>query len=241
MKPNFALLALAIGAVLSFGGSGCSTTGKPPAPNQLTSREAKAGWKLLFDGQSLQGWRSYKKPDAPSQGWEVKDGVLKCVAGAHGGDIITVDQFTDYDLQWDWSVPAKANNGIKYLVTEARSSAPGPEYQMIDDAIVADSPKQRTAAFYDVIAPAAEKPLKPVGEWNHSRLLIQGNHVEHWLNGKLVLTYELGSPEVRAAVAASKFKNSPGFGQKIKGHILLTEHHDEASYRNIKIRELPAN
>jgi hypothetical protein len=240
MKPKFSPLALALGVVLLFGGSGCSTTSKTAAPNQLTSREAKAGWKLLFDGQSLAGWRSYKKPDAPNHGWEVKDGILKCVAGAHGGDIITVDQFTDYDLQWDWSVPAKANNGIKYLVTEARPSAPGPEYQMIDDAIVADSPKQRTAAFYDVIAPAAEKPLKPVGEWNHSRLLVQGNHVEHWLNGKLVLTYELGSPEVRAAVAASKFKNSPGFGEKIKGHILLTEHHDEASYRNIKILELPA-
>jgi hypothetical protein len=240
MKPNSALLALALGAVISFGGSGCSTTGRSPALNQLTARETKAGWKLLFDGQSLNGWRSYKKPEAPSKGWEINNGILTCVAGAHGGDMITVGEFDNFDLQWDWRVPAKSNNGIKYLVTEERPSAPGPEYQMIDDAIVADSPKQSTASFYDVIAPAPDKPLKPVGEWNHSRILVQGNHVEHWLNGKKVLTYELGSPEVRAAVAASKFKKSAGFGEKIKGHILLTEHHDEASYKNIKILELPA-
>lgn len=218
---------------------GCKTM-TASAPNQLTARETKAGWKLLFDGQTLNGWRSYKKSGPPDHGWEIKDGVLTCVANAHGGDIITEQKFTDFELQWDWKVPAKANNGIKYLVTEDRPSAPGHEYQMIDDAIVTDKPKETTASFYDVLAPAPDKPLKPVGEWNHSRLVIQGNHVEHWLNGKLVLTYELGSPEVRAAIAKSKFKNAHGFGEKITGHILLTEHHDEASYRNIKILELPA-
>lgn len=212
---------------------------KAESPNQLTPEEKKEGWKLLFDGKSLNGWRSYGKPDGPKQGWQVADGVLKCVANGHGGDIITVDQFTDYDLQWDWMIPPKANNGVKYNVTESRPTAPGIEYQMVDDETEAAKPAKRsTASFYEVLPPDPNKPLKPVGEWNHSRVLVQGNHVEHWLNGKKVLEYELGSPEVKAAVAKSKFKNSAGFGEKIKGPILLTEHHDEASFKNIKLREL---
>jgi hypothetical protein len=210
----------------------------PAADNKLTSAEKKAGWKLLFDGESLKGWRSYGKPDGPKQGWVVEDGVLKCVANGHGGDIVSTEKFTDFDLEWDWMVPAKANNGIKYLVNEKRPGAPGHEYQMIDDATVAGKPKQSTASFYDVLAPDPKKPLKPVGEWNHSRVLLKGNHIEHWLNGKKVLEYELGSPEVTAALAESKFKKFPDFGDKITGPILLTEHHDAASFKNVKIREL---
>jgi len=112
---------------------------------------------------------------------------------------------------------------------------------MIDDTKNPDAkvgPHRATASFYDVLAPSPDKPLKPVAEWNQSRLLIQGNHVQHWLNGKKVLEYELGSAAVKAAVAKSKFKDAPGFGEKIKGHILLTDHHDECWFRNIKIREL---
>lgn len=211
----------------------------PAGPNRLTAKEQKEGWRLLFDGESLKGWRGYRKTSAPDHGWVVENGVLKCVANGHGGDIVSVDQFNNFDLQWDWSIPAHANNGVKYLVSETRPSAPGHEYQMIDDAIVANSPRQKTASFYDVLPPDPNKPLKPVGEWNHSRVLVEGNHVEHWLNGKKVLEYELGSPEIKAAIAESKFKKTPGFADKIKGPILLTEHHDEASYRSIKIRELP--
>ncbi|MDB6125591.1 MAG: Hydroxypyruvate isomerase [Pedosphaera sp.] len=209
--------------------------------NQLTSKEKKNGWKLLFDGKSLTGWHSYAKTDGPKQGWVVEDGILKCVAKGHGGDIVTVDKFKDFDLQWDWMLPAKANNGVKYLVSETRISAPGHEYQMVDDTIDAAMPAKRsTASFYEVLPPDAKKPLKTPGEWNHSRILVQGNHVEHWLNGKKVLAYELGSLEVKAAIAESKFKDKPGFGDKITGPIMLTEHQDEASYRNIKIRELTA-
>jgi hypothetical protein len=208
------------------------------ADNELTEAEKKAGWKLLFDGQSLTGWRSYGKPDGPNRGWEVKDGELVCVAGGHGGDIVSTEKFTDFDLEWDWKIPAQANNGIKYLVNENRPPAPGHEYQMIDDALVPGKPKQSTAAFYDVLAPDPAKPLNPVGKWNHSRVLLKGNHVEHWLNGKKVLEYELGSEQLKAALAASKFKKYADFGTKITGPILLTEHHDEAYYKNIKIREL---
>ena len=229
-------------AVLVCGSALLSSCATRPAtesqPNQLTAQEKQAGWKLLFDGQSLAGWRSYGKPNGPDHGWVVEDGILNCVANAHGHDIVTVNQYTDFDLQWDWRIPARANNGIKYLVNEQRPSAPGQEYQMIDDVLVANNLKQSTAAFYNVLAPDPKKPLHPVGEWNHSRVLVQGNHVEHWLNGAKVLEFELGSPELLAAVAKSKFKQQPKFGEKIIGPILLTEHNDAASYRNIKILEL---
>ena len=222
--------------VLGFVLCGCATR---TTTVSLTAAERKDGWKLLFDGKSLNGWRSYAKPNGPKQGWVVENGILKCVANGHGGDIVSTEQFTDFDLEWDWSIPAGANNGIKYLVDEKRPSAPGHEYQMIDDAIADAKPAKRsTASFYDVIAPDPNKPLKPVGEWNHSRVLVKGNHVEHWLNGKKVVEYELGSPELKAAIAQSKFKKTAGFADKITGPILLTEHHDAASFKNIKIRVL---
>jgi hypothetical protein len=206
-------------------------------PNQLTAEEKAAGWKLLFDGQSARGWHSFKKRTFPETGWVVEDGWFKCVANGHGGDIVSMEEFNDFELSWEWRIPPKANNGLKYFITEERAQAIGHEYQMIDDTQAPDA-KHSTASFYDVLPPRADKPLKPPGEINHSRVLVRGNHVEHWLNGAKVLEYELGSNEVKAAVAKSKFKSVPGFGTKIKGHILLTEHHDEASFRNIKIREL---
>lgn len=210
---------------------------------ELSVEEKSQGWRLLFDGKSLNGWHLYAKKAQPEAGWKVEDGLLKKVAKQRGGDIVTDQTFGDFDLRWEWRVAAGGNNGVKYLVTEQRTSAPGHEYQMIDDAGHPDGKlgaKRQTAAFYDVLPPAADKPLKPVGEWNSSRILVQGNHVEHWLNGKKVLKYELGSDAVKAAVAASKFKNSAGFGTKINGHIMLTDHQDECWFRNLKIRELPA-
>jgi hypothetical protein len=206
-------------------------------PNQLTDAEKKAGWKLLFDGKTTQGWRSFKKQSFPQQGWIVEGGWLKKVANVRPGDIISVDRFTDFELEWEWRLAPKANNGLKYFITEERSSAVGHEYQMWDDL---DRPidKSSTAGFYAVLPPLDKKTRKPAGEINRSRILVQGDHVEHWLNGEKVLEYKLGSEEVLAGVAASKFKNVPGFGTKIKGHILLTDHRDEAWYRNIKIREL---
>jgi hypothetical protein len=207
--------------------------------NVLTEAEKAAGWKLLFDGKSLDGWHGYKKKEAPKAGWVIEDGWLKCVENGHGGDLVSIDEFDDFEFSWDWRIPAKANNGIKYFITEERNQAVGHEYQMIDDTQVKDA-KYSTASFYDVLPPSAEKPLKKPGEVNHSSVLVRGNHVEHWLNGAKVLEYELGSDTVKNAVAKSKFKNVAGFGTKIRGHILLTEHHDEASFRNVKIRALPA-
>ncbi|OGV69912.1 MAG: hypothetical protein A2283_11085 [Lentisphaerae bacterium RIFOXYA12_FULL_48_11] len=217
------------------------------ADNTLTAEEQAAGWQLLFDGQSLKGWRQYGKPgtgcDAIGSGWKVSSGLLKKLSGVKGGDIITEQKYTDFELTWEWRLEKDGNNGIKYLVTESRPQAPGYEYQMIDDN--SDKwkklhAKAKTASFYEVLAPAEDKPLKPAGEWNTSRLVVQGNQVEHWLNGKKVLTYELGSDAVKAGVADSKFKKCPDFGTKLTGHIMLTDHNDEAWYRNIKLRELPA-
>ena len=215
------------------------------AQNTLTAEEQSAGWTLLFDGHSLKGWRAYGKPGTGPEGigagWKIADGLLQKQAGVKGGDIITDKQYTDFELAWEWRLAKGANNGVKYLVTEARPGAPGYEYQMIDDE--SDKwknlhAKAKTASFYEVLPPAVDKPLKPAGEWNASRILVKGTHVEHWLNGAKVLDYELGSEAVKAGVADSKFKKYPDFGSKLTGHIMLTDHTDEAWYRNVKIREV---
>ena len=194
-------------------------------------------WKTLFDGKTTAGWREYGKKTFPKEGWVVEDGCLRKMDGARGGNIVTESEFNDFELEWEWKLPPKSNNGVKYLVTETRPSAPGHEYQMVDDSTISD-PRSRTATFYDVLPLQVKSPIKPPGEWNTSRILVRGNHVEHWLNGIKVLAYELGSPEVRAALAKSKFKDEPGFGEKIKGRIMLTDHYDEAWFRKIRIREL---
>ena len=236
MKKTLILAAAVAGMVLGA-----------RADNALTADEQAAGWQLLFDGQSLKGWRTYGKPgtgaDAIGSGWKIEGGVLKKLNGVKGGDIITEKKYTDFEFTWEWRLEKDANNGIKYMVTEARPQAPGYEYQMLDD----NSEKYKklhakalTASFYEVLPPVADKPLKPFGEWNASRLVVQGNRVEHWRNGKQVLAYELGSAAVKAGVADSKFKKFPDFGTKLTGHLMLTDHHDEAWYRNLKLRELPA-
>jgi hypothetical protein len=217
-------------------------------PNQLTPAETKAGWRLLFDGRTTSGWRAFKKTDFPTRPWVVRDGALTRVATAgaadHGGaDIVTADTFSDFDLRFEWRISPAGNSGLKYFVTEDREGPIAHEYQVLDDARHPDGkigPHRQTAAFYDVLPPAAGKPLRPVGEWNESRILVRGNHVEHWLNGSKVLAYELGSPEVKAAIARSKFKDVSGFGTKLTGRILLQDHGDEVAFRNLKILALPA-
>ena len=209
------------------------------AQNELTPEEKKAGWKLLFDGKSTAGWRGFMKKDFPEKGWIVKDGELQLEAGSKAADIISEERFSEFDLTWDWKLPEGANNGLKYFILEERGTAIGHEYQMIDDkAGDASKPSHKTATFYDVLATPIPAPQKPPGEWNHSRVLVQGKHVEHWLNGTKVLEYELGSDEVLAAVQKSKFKSVEDFGKPQNGHILLTYHNDPVSYRNIKIRPL---
>jgi len=212
-----------------------------PAVNQLTDEEKAAGWKLLFDGQTTEGWRTFKKQSFPAIGWVVEDGWLHCL-GKGGGDIITDAEFSGFELQWEWKQAPAGNSGVKYFVTESRNAALGHEYQLIDDEREPDAKlakgKRVTASFYDVLAPAVKPPTRPLGEVNQSRILVKGNHVEHWLNGVKVLEYECGSAAVQAAVAESKFKTTAGFGNQIKGHILLQDHHSEVWFRNVRIREV---
>ncbi len=214
--------------------------GTPTTPNTLTAAEQAAGWELLFDGKSLDGWRGYRRDTLPESGWEITDGTLRTISKVKGGELVTRRKFTDFEFTWDWRVAPGGNNGVKYFVTEERPKAPGHEYQMIDDAGYPGklTPEQWTAAFYDVLPPAADKPVRPGGEWNSSRIVVRGRSVEHWLNGKNVLTYELGSAAVKAGLARSKFKDEPGFGEKIAGHIMLTYHQDNCWYRNLKVREI---
>ena len=233
-----------------------ATTTGASAANQLSAAEKQGGWQLLFDGKTLNGWRGYGRKELPKLefGWVVKDGVLHAVptdkvlklpfAKVREGELITEKKYNDFELSWDWRVPKGANSGLKYFVTEDRPSAPGVEFQMFDDlgnAKFADPARNRvhdTGGFYEVIAPAKDIPLRAAGEWNTSRILVRGNHVEHWHNGKLVMSCELGSAEVKAGIAKSKFKEERGFGEKIAGHIMLNYHGDEAWVKNFKIREL---
>jgi hypothetical protein len=217
--------------------------GAAPPVNKLSSAERKAGWRLLFDGKTTKGWRGFKKPGFPHDRWVVKDRSLQHLASgagdSHGtGDIVTVDRFGDFDLRFEWRIAPGGNSGVKYLVTEERAGPIAHEYQVLDDERHPDAavgPHRQAAAFYDVLAPAADKPSRPAGEWNQGRILVKGDHVEHWLNGRKVLEYELDSEALEAAIAKSKFKDVAGFESKLEGHILLQDHGDAVAFRGLKI------
>jgi hypothetical protein len=211
--------------------------------------QAQPGWRVLFDGVTTSGWRGFKKSEFPKTGWAVDAGRLHHFSSGgeptatSGGDIVTVDTFTDFELSFEWTIAPGGNSGIKYLVTEDRDGPIAHEYQIIDDTRHPDAlvgPHRTTAALYDVIAAPADKPLRPAGQLNEGRIVVRQRHVEHWLNGAKVIEYELGSPALKAAKAKSKFKDVAGWGDKLKGHILLQDHGDEVWFQNIKIRALPA-
>lgn len=211
----------------------------PQAPNTLTAKERAQGWKLLFDGSSTNGWRGYRRPDMPA-GWKARGGALTRVAAA--GDIVTTRQYGDFDLQFDWKVEKGGNSGVMYHVTETATEPYdiGPEYQVLDDANYkpdGESLLTSAGACYGLY-PVPEHLANPAGEWNHSRLLVQHGHVSHWLNGMVAAHYMIGSPDWNRRVAASKFKDSPGFGKAPRGYIDLQDHGHLVAYRNIKIREL---
>jgi hypothetical protein len=203
------------------------------------------GFTALFDGKTLNGWRGYNKPDTAGTRWKVENGLVT-IPGTNEGDtkgqrdLITDATYDQFDIKWEWKIALGGNSGLKYFVLEDQPSAIGHEYQMIDDERHPDAkigPHRQTAAFYDVL-PAADRPLKPAGEWNTSEVIVKGNHVEHWLNGARVLQYELDSPELRAEIAKSKFKDIARFGKPQKGHILIQDHGDQVWFRNVKIKPL---
>ena len=197
------------------------------------------GWVSLFDGKSLAGWRSFKT-EAPPAGWDVKDGVL--ARTGKGGDIMTVGQYGSFDLELDYKIAVGGNSGIMYrVVTEGQAPYwSGPEYQILDNERHPDAkngPDRLAGSNYDLIAPSAAVS-KPAGEWNTAKIVVKGNHVEHWLNGTKVVEYEFGSPAWTKMVAESKFKAWPIYGKAARGHIVLQDHGDLVEFRNIRIKEL---
>jgi hypothetical protein len=211
-------------------------------PNKLTAREAKAGWKLLFDGKSTKGWRGYKQKTAPAA-WTVKDGVLafERKEGVKGGDLLTREQYDSFELSLEWRIGEGANSGIMYHVqeTEGQPWMTGPEMQVLDNAKHRDGQNAITSAgSCYALYPPSKDVSKPVGEWNEARLVVNGPSVEHWLNGEKIVSYEKGSDDWNAKVAASKFKAFPNFGKPTKGHIDLQDHGDKVEFRNIKLRPL---
>jgi hypothetical protein len=214
--------------------------------NTLTPEEASAGWKLLFDGATTSGWRAYAHHDFPTNRWLVKDGCLCLDASVHtnASDLVTTEKFGDFDLKFDWRISPAGNSGVKYFVKEGKSghSGVGYEYQVLDDDKNEDSQngaKRQAGAVYYLFAPNDQKHLKPVGEFNQGEIIVHGDHVEHWLNGAKIVEFELGSAELKDAIAQSKFKNIKGYGEKIPTVILLQDHGSSVWFRNIKIRPLP--
>jgi cytochrome c len=216
--------------------------------NQLTEDEKKAGWRLLFDGQTTDGWRGYKMDKMPP-GWKVIDGKLVRVSGGAGGkgagggdDIITVEQFDDFELKLEWKIVDRAgNSGLILRASEDAITSwhTGPEMQILDNAAYPGrSVRQLAGACYDLYA-ASEDVSKPRGQWNAVRVVANGKHIEHWLNGVKLFEYELGSDDWRQRVAQSKFRNMDRFkNPPAKGHICLQDHTARIEYRNIKIRPL---
>ena len=205
--------------------SGCAATPDDGAP-----------WRPLFDGHTTAGWRGYRRPDFPA-GWQIVDGALTRVGEA--GDIISVEQFGDFELELEWMIAPGGNSGIMFHVTEDHGAPweTGPEYQILDNAAHHDGldPLTSAGSDYALYAPASDE-TRPAGEWNQARLVVRGTHVEHWLNGEKLLEYELHSDDWKARVAASKFAAMPDYGQRPRGHIALQDHGDRVAYRNIRVR-----
>ena len=209
------------------------------SPNTLTPAERAAGWRLLFDGKTTAGWRGFKM-DSPPSGWQVVNGALTRVAAA--GDIVTREQFRDFELSLEWNVAPGGNSGIFYRASEDDDAIhwTAPEMQVLDDARHPDGKSRLTAAgsAYGLYA-APAGIVKPAGEWNQVRILVKGHHVEHWLNGVKVVEYELSSPDWEARVKASKFAPHPRYGRNVLGYIGLQDHGDRVAYRSIEVRVLP--
>ena len=199
--------------------------------------QEEEGFRVLFDGSSLEHWRGYQSEEI-GKGWKI-DGDALQFDGSGGGDIVTKEAFESFELRFEWKVAKAANSGVMYRVTlgDAAPYFSGPEFQILDDAAHADGAGQNTSAsaLYGLYAPE-HKTLRPVGEWNTARIVIHGNHVEHWLNGAQVVTAEFGSEDWNQRVQNSKFKSWEQFGIHAKGHICLQDHGDEVWYRHIRIK-----
>lgn len=215
-----------------------TTAAEGQGSRPMIDQEKAQGFTPLFDGRSLAGWRGYKT-QAPPAGWKAVGGELVRESG--GGDLMTVDQFTDFELRLEWKISKGGNSGIIFRVGGDTENPweTGPEFQVLDNAGHKDgrTPLTSAGSNYAVHAPVKDV-TKPVGEWNDVRLSVKGTHVEHWMNGVKLLEYEIGGPDWEQRVKASKFAPMPGYGRQPGGYIALQDHGDVVSYRNIRIRRL---
>lgn len=212
--------------------------------NGLTEGEEKEGWQLLFDGKSMEHFRGFRTSEIPS-GWQIEDGTITLV-GKGAGDIVTREQYGDFEFSIDWKIAEGGNSGIFYHVSEdtayANTYNSGPEMQILDDERHPDAKKgvngnRQAGSLYDLI-PVATPAVKPAGQWNTARLAVKDGKVEHWLNDKKVVEYALGTPAWDSMVQQSKFASMQGFGTEKEGHIALQDHGDRVWFKNIKIRPL---
>jgi len=230
--------------------SGCNSDkpGKNP-DNTLTKREKAEGWRLLFDGSSPAGWINAKTGSFPVSGWDVRDGVLEVNPESkkpgEGGDIVSTGKFRNFELSVDFMYTTGANSGIKYFIdTEAENGSVasiGCEYQILDDKNHPDAKagfagNRTLSGLYDLIAPKNVKDNGP-NQWNRAKIVVNGNKVQHWLNDTMTVEYERSTPAWRELVATSKFKPVKGFGETVEGRILLQDHGNKVSFKNIKIKE----
>lgn len=244
--PGLVLMTCAIAACgtpdsRSSGGDAALPEGKgPEAGSTGTDAATGDGWVTLFDGDDVSAWRGYRRSDLPA-GWRAQDGLLTFTPGGDGGDIITRDQYADFELELEWRVGPAGNTGIFYRATENFEVIwyGAPEMQILDDAGHPDgrTPTTSAGAAYALYAPTADV-VRPAGEWNQARIVARGPHVEHWLNGVKIVEYEAWSEDWRARVRASKFVEYPGFGEARSGHVGLQDHGNPVWFRDVRIRPL---
>jgi hypothetical protein len=213
-------------------------------PLDLGAVNANSKWQVLFDGKSTAQWRGFRRETFPEKCWTIESDALKTVAGCEKSDqvdIITKNKYKNFELELEWRVAPGANSGIIYLISEDEDQTwkTGPEMQVLDDEKHADGkiPKTSAGSLFDLIPPI-NKALRPVGQYNVTRLIVNNGHVEHWLNGKRVLAYDLSSDVLATLISQSKFKNFRQFARNTEGYIALQFHGDEVWYRNVRIRTL---
>lgn len=246
MKQFFFVLVSA-GCLMACANDNKSTPGETAGTTAKDSVTDNAGWETLFDGKTLSGWHGFNKDGAPIKNWTIIDGALVCLGHAEhdsGGDIVTDKAYENFELEWDWKVDSGSNSGVMYHVIEDKKyNAPyqtGPEYQIIDDVNFPGKLEewQKAGADYAMHLAGSNKKLKPVGEWNNSKIIFNKGQVEHWLNGEKILAFEAWTPEWNKLRETGKWKDFPDYGKATTGLIALQDHGNKAYYKNIRVRKL---
>lgn len=248
MKRQFlaaGMLATAI-SISSCNNTG-SSTDQASSTDSVETADQKGEWISLFDGKTLAGWHGFNKGDSTVTNWVVEDGALVCLGAAEwdtGGDIVTEREFSNFELEWDWKLEAGSNSGVMYHVVEdPKYKGPyetGPEYQMIDDEGWPGELEnwQKTGADYAMNLASEDKVVKPIGEWNTSKIVYNNGHVEHWLNGDKIVDFEVGTEKWNKEKEEGKWKDFPDYATVKSGKIALQDHGKKAYFKNIRIKEL---